>query len=85
MSKKNQAVLDNYRFDMALKEMQGALRLHHMENKTESKLILISSIPNDTVYLVNGKMLSLTTPILIKHLEMMITQLKEKQNNDSIK
>lgn len=77
MTPNKQAILDNYRFDMALKELQGALRLHHMEYKVESKLILISSIPNDTVYLVNGKMLSLTTPILIKHLEQMIKELKE--------
>ncbi len=76
MSKENQRIIDNYRFDMALKELQGSLRLHHMEHKLDSKLILISSVPNDTVYLHNGKMLSLTTPILIAHLESMIKQLR---------
>jgi len=78
MTPQKQSILDNYRFDMALKELQGALRLHHMEYKTESKLILISSVPNDTIFLHNGKMLGLTTPILIKHLELMIQELKEK-------
>jgi len=72
---KIQKIQDNYRFDNALKELQASLQIQHKRNNIESKTIIISSIPDDNIFLHNGKMLSLTTPILMKHLELMIQEL----------
>ena len=70
-----QLIQDNYRVDNAVKELLSSLKLYNMNYKTESRLIILGE-KKDVIYGANGKSLHLTTPIIIKHLESMIRQLK---------
>lgn len=75
MTPNKQLIQDNYRIDNAVKELLSSLKLYTMNYKTSSRLIILGE-KNDAIYGSNGVRLHLTTPIIIKHLESMIKQLK---------
>ena len=78
MSKEKQLITDNYRIDNAVTELFSSLKVYTTNYGHKSKVIILGE-KKDHIYGVNGERLHLTTPILIKQLESMITQLKESK------